>query len=68
MKKNYELDHVRVGLLPKRFAAFSEQAVQKCCDSVGKCIRLQIVPQRVVSVRRISQVDLDVVVSATMCF
>src|SRR6202051_2273061 len=60
MKKNDELDEIRVGLLPERFLASPEEVIQERSDVVGQSVRVEIVVQGIVPILGI-EADFDVV-------
>ena len=63
MKKDDELDEVRVRLLPERFLATAKQVVQQRRDAEGQGVGVQVVVKGVVSVFGI-EADLDVILTA----
>ena len=64
-QQDQELDQVGVRLLPERLLAAAVQVVEQRRDRVRQRVRLEVVVQRVVAVRRV-EADLDVVVRASV--
>ena len=62
MKKDDELDQIRVRLLPEGFLATAKQVVQKGCDAEGQRVGVQVVVEGVVAVFGI-EADFDVILA-----
>ena len=60
VKEDDELHQICVSLLPERLLPAAKEIIQKRCDVIGQGIGVEVVMQRVVSVRRI-EADFDIV-------
>src|SRR5882724_7611042 len=66
MKKDDELDEIRVRLLPEWFFSFAEKIVEKRGDVEGQRVGVEIIVKRVVAILGVES-DFNVVLASTMC-
>src|SRR6266851_5799892 len=65
MKKDDELDQIRVGLLPEGLFSFAEEIVQKRSDAEGQGVGVEVIVERVVAILG-SEADFNVILPSAV--